>query len=230
MSAVGRVVLPDSQDVRPHPLEKLYFAYLLLAPLGATTMATVTYAGPADFMLFVLWLGGAVAISIYAMFVGTYLVAPKTRWRAVLAIVDGPLWLVIAMLTLHGWQILDLTTWFFVAESIAIYLAIALVAVNRLRSNALAIVGIMIACIAVVCFACGWALLPKLEHDLRGALLFAVSIAQATVGSYWIVDRHEPVRESDASTDANGFMILKTIGLMQVAIGLGALLRFVVLR
>jgi hypothetical protein len=53
-------------------------------------MATVTYAGPADFMLFVLWLGGAVAISIYGMFVGTYLVAPKTWWRAALAVVDGP--------------------------------------------------------------------------------------------------------------------------------------------
>jgi len=213
-------------DLRPHPFATLYFAYLLLAPLGATTMAMVTYTGPADFVLALMWLGGAVAIAIYAVFVASYLVAPKTWWRAALAILDGPLWLVLAILTLRGWEVLDLTTWFFVAESIGIYLAIAIVAVRKAPFGATTSIGIMVVCIIVVCYTCGWALLPKLAHDGRAALMFVAAIAQSTAVSYGIVDRDQPVRDSDRSA----VIILVTLGLMQVALGIGALLRFVVLR
>lgn len=206
--------------------EKLYLGYLLFAPIGATVMATVTYDGPADFVLGLLWLGGAVAVAIYAAFMASYLVAPKVWWRALLAIIDGPLWIAVAALTLRGWELLDLATWFFVAESLGIYIAIALVAIRKLRGEALASVGIMLACIGVVCFACGWALFPKLAGDARGALMFAAAIAQSTVASYWVTDRDETVRSADASAK----VILVSMGLFHVAIGLGALLRFVVLR
>jgi hypothetical protein len=206
--------------------EKLYLGYLLFAPIGATVMATITYDGPADIVLGLLWITGVAAVAVYAAFVASYLVAPKAGWRALLAIVDGPLWIAIAALTLRGWELLDLATWFFVAESLGIYLAIALVAIRKLRGDALASVGIMVACIGVVCFACGWALFPKLAGDPRGALMFAAAIAQSTVASYWITDRDETVR----STDASATVILVSVGMFHVAIGLGALLRFVILR
>jgi hypothetical protein len=205
--------------------EKLYFGYLLLAPLGATVMATATYAGPKDFVLGLMWLAGAVAVSIYAAFVATYLVAPKVWWRVIVAIVDGPLFVVVAALALHGWEILDLTTWYFVAESLGIYLGIALVALRKAGDFALPSVGIMVACIAIVCYACGWALLPKLVGDWRGAVLFAASIAESAAASYWTADRDRTVRGADTSSK----VILASLGLFNVAIGIGVYVRFVVL-
>lgn len=207
-------------------IERLYLAYLLFAPLGATVMATVTYAGPPDFVLALLWLGGAVAVSIYAAFASTYLLAPRAWWRVLLVILDGPLWLLLAALALHGWEILDLATWFFVSEAIGIYLAIAIVAARTVPIGAAATIGIMLGCIAIVCFACGWALFPKLSGDPRAAVMFALSIVQATIAAYWIVGRDQPVRDGDQSSVA----ILVCLGLFHVAIGFGALLRFVVLR
>jgi hypothetical protein len=204
-------------------VEKLYLGYLLAAPLGATVMATITYAGPADVVLGVLALGGAIAVAIYAAFISTYLVAPAAWWRVLLAIVDGPLLVAIAAVTLHGWRVLDLTTWFFVAEAIGIYLGIAALA---LRKGEAAASGIMLACIAVVCVAAGWALFPRLAADGRGALMFAASIAQASIAAYWVADRDRTVRDADTSAT----VILASIGLFFVAIGLGALLRFAVLR
>jgi len=202
--------------------ERLYIGYLLFVPLGATVMATITYAGPADFMLFVLWLGGAVAVAIYAAFVGTYLVAPKVWWRALIAIIDGPLWLLAAVLALDGWRTLDLMTWYFVTEALAVYLAIAW---RALVVNELPSAGIMLACIAVVCFACGWTLWPELAHDTRGALLFVLALLQSTIVAYAVVERDTAVRDADASSQA----ILAAIGLFHLGIGVGCLLRFAVL-
>jgi hypothetical protein len=210
----------------PRALEKLYFAYLLSAPLGAAVMAFVTYAGPPDLMIGLLYFGGAIAISIYAAFVGSYLVAPRVWWRALLVILDGPLWMLVAAATLHGWHLLELMTWFFAAESLGIYIAIALVAVRKAGPQAPASIGIMAACAAVVCFGCGWGLWPMLAHDGRAAAMFALSIAQATYGAHSIVDRDETVRDADKSA----FVILAALGLFHVALGLGALLRFVILR
>jgi hypothetical protein len=203
-------------------VEKLYLGYLLGAPLGATVMATVTYDGPKDFVLGILSLGGAVAVAIYAAFIATYLVGPKVWWRALLAIVDGPLLVALAAVALDGWRILDLTTWFFVAEAVGIYLGIAAVAV---RANEMPAVGIMLACVGLVCFGSGWALFPKLAGDWRGAVMFAASIAQSGVSAYWIADRDRSVRDADTSS----VVILVSLGLFFVAIGLGALLRFVIL-
>jgi len=203
-------------------VEKLYLGYLLAAPLGATVMATVTYAGPADAVLGVLGIGGAVAIAIYAAFIATYLTGPAVWWRALLAIIDGPLLVAIAAVTLDGWRVLDLTTWFFVAEAIGIYLGIALLA---WRKDELPSAGIMLACIAVVCLAAGWALFPKLAADWRSAVMFAASIAQATISAYWIADRDRTVRDADASS----VVILVSIGLFFASIGVGALLRFAIL-
>lgn len=203
-------------------VDKLYLGYLLGAPLGATVMATVTYDGPKDVVLGILGLGGAVAVAVYAAFIATYLVGPKVWWRALLAIVDGPLLVALAAVTLHGWQVLDLTTWFFISEAVGIYLGIAILA---WREHEMPAVAIMLACIGLVCFGSGWALFPKLAGDWRGALMFAASIAQSTVSAYWIADRDRSVRDADASA----VVILASMGLFCVAIGLGALLRFVIL-
>lgn len=225
---IGRV--EASVPAAPEPSrgagERLYLAYLLCIPLGATAMATVTYDGPKDIVLAVLWLIGAVAVAIYASFVATYLVAPRAWWRVVLAILDGPLWLVLAALALHGWDLLDLATWFFVEESIGVYLAIAIVAVRKLGvSGASASVGIMLACIAGVCFAAGWRLFPELAADSRGALLFAGAVVQSTIASAAIVDANRPVRDSDRA----GTAVLAALGVFHLGIGIGAFVRFVVL-
>ncbi len=203
----------------------MYLGYLLGAPLGATVMATVTYDGPKDAVLGILYFGGAISVCIYAAFVATYLVGPTAWWRVLLAFVDGPLLVAIAAVTLHGWRILDLTTWFFVAEAVGIFLGIAIVAWRKLRRLAGPSMAIMVGCIAAVCVGSGWALFPKLAGDWRGALMFAASIAQATISAYWIADRDRTVRDSDSSM----VVILASLGLFHVAIGLGALLRFVIL-
>jgi hypothetical protein len=65
-----------------------------------------------------------------------------------------------------------------------------------------------------------------LAHDGRAAAMFALSVAQATYGSYWIVDRDHTVRDADSSA----FVGLAGLGLFHVALGFGALLRFVILR
>ena len=203
-------------------VEKVYLGYLLAAPLGATVAAKVTYDGPKDVVLGILSLGGAVAVAVYAAFIATYLVGPKVWWRALLTIVDGPLLVALAAVTLDGWRILDLTTWFFVSEAVGIYLGIAVLAWRKHETPAVAI---MLACIGIVCFGAGWALFPKLAGDWRSAVMFAASIAQACVSAYWTADRDRSMRDADASA----VVILASMGLFFVAIGLGALLRFVML-
>ena len=110
----------------------------------------------------------------------------------------------------------------FVAEAVGIYLGIAILA---WRKDELPSVGIMLACIALVCVAAGWALFPKLAADWRSAVMFAASIAQSAVAAYSIADRDRVVRDADASSVAIG----ASVGLFFVGIGLGALLRFVIL-
>ena len=222
---IGRAAAAKPEPQPRAAVEWIYFAYLLFAPLGATAMAAATYRGPDGLVLGVLWLAGAVAIAIYAAFVITYLVAPTVWWRVLLVILDGPLWIVLAAIALHGWDVLALATWFFVAESLGVYLAIAIVAVRKLRRDAGASVGIMLACAAAVCFAAGWALVPKLVADGLGALMFAAAIVQSTAASVAIVDRDRVVRGADTSAGAT----LVALGLFHVAIGAGVFIRFVVL-
>ncbi|MBX5483928.1 MAG: hypothetical protein IRZ16_19060 [Myxococcaceae bacterium] len=222
--------LRDSAPDAPRPnawLDRLYLAHLLFAPLGATVLAVVTYKGPGDFVLALLWLGGASTVAVYAAFVGLYYSLPRGRFRPILAIVDGPLWVLVAAVTLDGWGVLDLATWLFVSESLAIFIGIAVLALRSFSpKEAAPSVGIMVVCIAVVCFACGWAFWPHLLRSLKDAALFCLGLTHSTIGAYRAADNEAQVR----SQEMDSRIILATVGLFHVAIGVGAALRLWLLR
>jgi hypothetical protein len=78
------------------------------------TLSVGPQARPTEIVLFGLWLVGAAAVAVYGAFVGLYLALPRGRLRALIAIVDGPLWIPVTAVTLDGWRVLDLATWFFI--------------------------------------------------------------------------------------------------------------------
>src|SRR5690242_18419319 len=101
-------------EARAGTLERLYLWYLLLIPQGATFAAALTYRGPSGGNInAVIWLVGAVTVAIYGAFIAAFVALPRAWWRAALVVLDGPAVIAAAALTLPGWRVLDLATWFF---------------------------------------------------------------------------------------------------------------------
>ena len=203
---------------------KLYLWYLLLVPQGATVAAVVTFHGPLSGPLpFIYFIGGFVAVAIYAAVTAMYVEMPRVWWRAVLAVGDGPIVIAVAALTLHGWRILDLAAWFFLSESLSVYLAIALRAIGPggpRGSQRHASLGIMAASIAAVSLMLGGTTFPELADDWRGAVEFVVGLVLSTVIGYFALGR-EPARNADQAQGP----LLASLGLFAVAVGGGVLLR-----
>jgi hypothetical protein len=206
------------------PVQQLYLWYLLLIPQGATVAAVATFHGPlAGPLPFIYFLGGFIAVAIYAAVIAMYVDMPRVWWRALLAVGDGPIVIAIAGLTLHGWRILDLAAWFFLSESLSIYLAIAVLAVGPggpTGSQRQASLGIMAISVGAVCLMLGGTTFPELAADWRGAVEFTVGLVMSTIVGCLALG-NQPVRTSDQAQGP----LLGSLGLFAVAVGGGVLLR-----
>ena len=114
---------------------------------------------------------------------------------------DGPLVIAIAAATLHGLRVLDLATWFFVSESLSLYVAIAILALvsgRPSRNEKWASLGIMAACIAVVAVVCGWSLWGELAASPVDAIVFGVGLVESTAVACVVLTRDVAAREQKA--------------------------------
>lgn len=212
--------MPSS--AKPGVIARAYLWYMLLVPQGATVAALATYRGPSGGTInLFLWLAGAVAVAVYAAFVTTYTTLPRARWRAAVALVDGPIFLIAAIASLHGWRVLDLTAWFFLVESLSLYAGILIVALttdlDAMERNAS--IGIMVVCMGVVGLMVGWSIWPRVFASGRALALFVLDFAASTIGVVMVANRREPARSGDQSF----VPVLVTILLWMAALVVGAI-------
>jgi hypothetical protein len=211
--------------MRDTAIQRIYLWYLLLIPQGATFAAIVTYRGPSDsFLPMVFFFAGFTAVAVYAAVAISFFQMPRVWWRALIAILDGPAVLALATLTLHGRRILDLASWFFLSESLSIYLAIAALALfsgRPSRDEKRATLLIVAVSVAVVALVLGWSTWPQLAADWRDALVFGLGLVESTVVTYLVLDR-KPVR----SDDKNMVPLIVTLVLWGAAVAAGAIVRF----
>lgn len=209
-------------EARAGTLERLYLWYLLLIPQGATFAAALTYRGPSGGNInAVIWLVGAVTVAIYAAFVAAFVGLPHARWRAALVVLDGPVVIAAAALTLHGWRVLDLASWFFLSEGLSVFLGMLVIAPRAPTPGLGAVTaGIALACAGAIAAFDG-SVWGQLFADWRSAVLFAVGLVEGTIAAGAAFAGAKPVRDGDAQAR----WILLSLLLWHVAFGVGIAVR-----
>ena len=209
-------------EARAGALERLYLWYLLLIPQGATFAAALTYTGPSGGNWnAVIWLVGAVTVAIYGAFIAAFVGLPRSWWRVALVVFDGPAVIAAAALTLHGWRMLDLATWFFLSEGLSVFLGMLVIA-PRAPTPGLgaATAGIALICGAAIAIFDG-SVWGQLFADWRSAVLFAVGLVEGTVAAGAAFAGAKPIRDPDAQ----GRWIGLALALWHVAFGVGIAVR-----
>lgn len=188
----------DGLAARAHRLaDKAHLAYLGALPALATVAALWAYGNPASMLIF---LGGVALVGVYLAVVVSYTPPSRSLRLALLALVDGPLWLALSPAATT--TPLSLAVENFLIDGAAIWLVIVWLAVSTdrpSREQRLATIGLTLAALAVMWLLFG----PYVRQQLWGewwrvAWVF-VGFVEAAAVRYAMLERDHVLRGEDTS-------------------------------
>ncbi|MBN2394486.1 MAG: hypothetical protein JXR84_27380 [Anaerolineae bacterium] len=174
-------------------LDKAHLIYLALLPAWATGVTLATYGHRSPFLIF---LGGIVVVAVYLAVIVHYSRPATSLGVALLALIDGPLWAAGAQLSGRGAASFAVDA--FLVDGVAIWIAIAWLAVTTSRPTREQLVATLAFAVIAVGTVCSlfW---PYLRQNLWGQWLsiglLLMGIGEAIVAYHYLLEKDEVVRD-----------------------------------
>jgi hypothetical protein len=186
-------------------IEGVHLVYLGLLPALATFAVLVSYGHP---FIFLMFLGGIVAVSVYLAVVVSYTRSPSSLAVALFILLDGPVCAILAQLA--GGNPYSFAIDSFLVDGVAIWLAIVWLAVTTSRSTeGQRIATVFFALVAVVTvFSIFW---PYLRESVWGEWKklgwLTVGMVEAFIARHYLLEADEVVRDTGVSAAYIGILL-----------------------
>ncbi len=185
--------------------ERVHLVYLGLLPTLATFAVLITYGHPAIFLVF---LGGIVAVSVYLAMVVSYTRPPGSLAVALFILLDGPICAALAQLS--GGNPYAFAIDSFLIDGVAIWLAIVWLAVTTSRSTEeQRIATVFFALVAVVTvFSVFWPYLREsVWEEWKKLGWLVVGMVEAFIARHYLLEADEVVRDTGVSAAYIGILL-----------------------
>ncbi len=180
-------------------IDYAHLIYLGLLPSLATFSLLYAYGHPAPLLLF---LGGAVAVAVYLAVTFSYTPSPASAGWGLVILLDGPLWVLLSLLTKRV-NPLAFAIEGFLVDGTAVWLSILLLATRSElpREQRTASIAFMLAALA----ATASLIFPYMRDELRGRWtsvgLLIAGVIESTIVRFRALSREKAEREDlDSNT------------------------------
>jgi hypothetical protein len=211
---------PETRSRLASLLGRAHLIYLGLLPAVATFSLLYRFGHPLPFALF---LGGTIAVSVYLSVTLYYTPRPSSPLRGLLILLDGPLWVLLSLLSKAG-DPLGFAVEGFLIDGTAIWFSILVIATQSdrpTRGQRIGSVLIMLAALAATA-SLAW---PYLRDVLWGRwasmALLGAGLLESTIVRFSAFKREKTVRPD---TDQSAGYIIVMLLLWVAALILGNVL------
>ena len=195
----------------------IHLVYLGLLPALATFALLFRYGHPAPLLLF---LGGTVAVSVYLAVTFSYTPLPTSLLWGLLILLDGPLWVLLSLLS-KGVNPLGFAVEGFLVDGTGVWFSILVLSIQSyipMRKDRIAAVGFMLAALAAT-VSLVW---PYLRDVLWGhwpsiALLIA-GIIESTIVRFSTLNKQKVARQ-DENKGAGYIIIMLLVWFASLVLG-----------
>ena len=195
----------------------IHLVYLGLLPALATFALLFRYGHPA---LLLLFLGGTVAVSVYLAVTFSYTPLPTSLGWGLLILLDGPLWVLLSLLS-KGVNPLGFAVEGFLVDGTGVWFSILVLSIQSyipMRKDRMAAIGFMLAALAAT-VSLVW---PYLRDMLWGhwpsiALIMA-GIIESTIVRFSALNKQKAARQ-DENKGAGYIIIMLLVWFASLVLG-----------
>jgi len=200
----------------------IHLIYLGLLPALATFALLFRYGHPAPLLLF---LGGTVAVSVYLAVTFSYTPLPTSLGWGLLVLLDGPLWVLLSLLSKgvnpQGVNPLGFAVEGFLVDGTGVWFSILVLSIQSyipMRKDRLAAIGFMLAALAAT-VSLVWPYLRDVlwGHWPRIALIMA-GIIESTLVRFSALNKQKAARK-DENKGAGYIIIMLLVWFVSLVLG-----------